>query len=103
MQFASEFEWISCRAPALTTMPWRTTRPAGGWIPAATSRDAGKPRPKLFDGLKKVTSTRNVLPVGTDYATQQVGDRDPPRLEHALHLAAVRVCAAKGFFAAVRR
>ena len=51
---------------------------------------------ELFATLKTVALTRNVLlPVGTDYTppNKWVTD-DPPRLERALHLAAVRVRAA---------
>ena len=69
MQFASEFEWIAPSGVGLLTHYMPAHYSAGWWMDsAATLAEAQAATLELFTGLKKVTSTRNVLlPVGTDY------------------------------------
>ncbi|OBJ50428.1 NEW3 domain-containing protein [Mycobacterium sp. 1423905.2] len=69
MQFSSEFEWISPSGTGLLTHYMPAHYSAGWWMDSSASlaeaQDAGY---ALFDQLKKVALTRNVLlPVGTDY------------------------------------
>lgn len=69
MQFCSEFEWISPSGRGLLTHYMPAHYSAGWWMDSSTTlRDAEDATYELFDQLKKVASTRNVLlPVGTDY------------------------------------
>ncbi|HEY3997133.1 MAG TPA: NEW3 domain-containing protein [Mycobacterium sp.] len=69
MQFCSEFEWISPSGRGLLTHYMPAHYSAGWWMDSSTTlREAEDATYELFDQLKKVASTRNVLlPVGTDY------------------------------------
>ncbi|WP_406817092.1 NEW3 domain-containing protein [Mycobacterium sp. M23085] len=69
MQFASEFEWISPSGRGLLTHYMPAHYSAGWWMDSAASlAEAENATCELFDQLKKVALTRNVLlPVGTDY------------------------------------
>ncbi|OBI36380.1 alpha-mannosidase [Mycobacterium sp. E1386] len=69
MQFSSEFEWISPSGRGLLTHYMPAHYSAGWWMDSATSLgEAEDATVALFDQLKKVALTRNVLlPVGTDY------------------------------------
>jgi alpha-mannosidase len=69
MQFSSEFEWISPSGRGLLTH-YMPARYGAGWpMDSSTSlTEAEHATRLLFDQLKKVALTRNVLlPVGTDY------------------------------------
>lgn len=70
MQFPAEFEWIAPSGRGLLTA-YMVNHYAAGWAidsaPALPEAEAAAL--KLFNGLKKVALTRNVLlPVGGDYA-----------------------------------
>jgi alpha-mannosidase len=69
MQFSSEFEWISPSGRGLLTHYMPAHYSAGWWMDSSTSlSEAEDATYALFDQLKKVALTRNVLlPVGTDY------------------------------------
>ncbi|WP_292988333.1 NEW3 domain-containing protein [Mycobacterium sp.] len=69
MQFSSEFEWVSPSGRGLLTHYMPAHYAAGWWMDESTSlADAEDATYRLFDDLKKVALTRNVLlPVGTDY------------------------------------
>ncbi|OBH91363.1 NEW3 domain-containing protein [Mycobacterium sp. E2733] len=69
MQFSSEFEWISPSGRGLLTHYMPAHYSAGWWMDSSTSlAEAEDATLALFDQLKKVALTRNVLlPVGTDY------------------------------------
>lgn len=69
MQFCSEFEWISPSGRGLLTHYMPAHYSAGWWMDSATTlREASDATYELFDQLKTVALTRNVLlPVGTDY------------------------------------
>jgi alpha-mannosidase len=69
MQFCSEFEWISPSGRGLLTHYMPAHYSAGWWMDSSTSLAAAEDATyALFDQLKKVALTRNVLlPVGTDY------------------------------------
>jgi len=69
MQFCSEFEWISPSGRGLLTHYMPAHYSAGWWMDSSTSlTEAQDATYELFDQLKKVALTRNVLlPVGTDY------------------------------------
>src|SRR5271166_6350655 len=69
MQFCSEFEWISPSGRGLLTHYMPAHYSAGWWMDSSTSlEEAEDATYKLFDELKRVALTRNVLlPVGTDY------------------------------------
>jgi alpha-mannosidase len=69
MQFCSEFEWISPSGRGLLTHYMPAHYSAGWWMDSSTSlEEAEEATYKLFDELKRVALTRNVLlPVGTDY------------------------------------
>ncbi len=69
MQFSSEFEWISPSGAGLLTHYMPAHYSAGWWMDSSTSlTEAEEETRKLFEQLKKVALTRNVLlPVGTDY------------------------------------
>ncbi|OBA81119.1 alpha-mannosidase [Mycobacterium sp. 1164966.3] len=69
MQFCSEFEWISPSGRGLLTHYMPAHYSAGWWMDSSTSlAEAEAATYALFDQLKRVALTRNVLlPVGTDY------------------------------------
>jgi alpha-mannosidase len=69
MQFCSEFEWIAPSGRGLLTHYMPAHYSAGWWMDSSTSlADAEDATCALFDELKRVALTRNVLlPVGTDY------------------------------------
>ncbi|WP_204810337.1 NEW3 domain-containing protein [Mycobacterium riyadhense] len=69
MQFCSEFEWIAPSGRGLLTHYMPAHYSAGWWMDSSTSlQEAEDATYALFDQLKKVALTRNVLlPVGTDY------------------------------------
>lgn len=69
MQFCSEFEWIAPSGRGLLTHYMPAHYSAGWWMDSAASlAEAERATYELFDQLKKVALTRNVLlPVGTDY------------------------------------
>ncbi len=69
MQFCSEFEWISPSGRGLLTHYMPAHYSAGWWMDSSTTlTEAEDATYVLFDQLKKVALTRNVLlPVGTDY------------------------------------
>lgn len=69
MQFSSEFEWISPSGNGLLTHYMPAHYSAGWWMDSSTTvQEAEEATYALFDRLKKVALTRNVLlPVGTDY------------------------------------
>jgi alpha-mannosidase len=70
MQFSSEFEWIAPSGRGLLTHYMPAHYSAGWWMDESTSvSEAEHATYRLFEELKKVALTRNVLlPVGTDYA-----------------------------------
>jgi alpha-mannosidase len=69
MQFSSEFEWISPSGRGLLTHYMPAHYSAGWWMDSSASlAEAEDATYALFDQLKQVSLTRNVLlPVGTDY------------------------------------
>src|SRR5271155_698329 len=69
MQFSSEFEWISPSGRGLLTHYMPAHYSAGWWMDESTTvTEAEQAAHQLFEELKKVALTRNVLlPVGTDY------------------------------------
>jgi alpha-mannosidase len=69
MQFCSEFEWIAPSGRGLLTHYMPAHYSAGWWMDSSTSlTEAENATYALFDQLKRVALTRNVLlPVGTDY------------------------------------
>jgi alpha-mannosidase len=69
MQFCSEFEWIAPSGRGLLTHYMPAHYSAGWWMDESTSvAEAEHATYQLFEELKKVALTRNVLlPVGTDY------------------------------------
>ncbi|GIG70774.1 glycoside hydrolase family 38 C-terminal domain-containing protein [Phytomonospora endophytica] len=69
MQFDSEFEWISPSGKGVLTH-YMPNHYGAGWRmdSASTLEDAEKQTYELYQGLKPVAATRNILlPVGTDY------------------------------------
>jgi alpha-mannosidase len=69
MQFASEFEWLSPSGRGLLTSYMAGHYSAGWWLDMAPAlEDAEEAAYRLFENLKPVAATPNVLlPVGTDY------------------------------------
>jgi len=69
MQFCSEFEWIAPSGRGLLTHYMPAHYSAGWWMDEAVSlAEAEQATYRLFEELRKVALTRNVLlPVGTDY------------------------------------
>ncbi|OBI95959.1 alpha-mannosidase [Mycobacterium alsense] len=69
MQFCSEFEWIAPSGRGLLTHYMPAHYSAGWWMDSSTTlAEAEDATYELFDQLKAVALTRNVLlPVGTDY------------------------------------
>ena len=105
MQFASEFEWIAPSGVGLLTHYMPAHYSAGWWMDsAATLQEAEAATLELFAGLKKVTSTRNVLlPVGTDYTPPNKWVTEIHRDWNARYVWPRFVCALpREFFAAVR-
>ncbi|MEV0649402.1 glycoside hydrolase family 38 C-terminal domain-containing protein [Phytomonospora sp. NPDC050363] len=69
MQFDSEFEWISPSGMGVLTH-YMPNHYGAGWRmdSASTLEDAERQSYELYQGLKPVAATRNILlPVGTDY------------------------------------
>ncbi len=105
MQFRSEFEWISPSGLGLLTHYMPAHYSAGWWMDASTSlAEAELATYRLFEGLKKVSSTRNVLlPVGTDYTPPNKWVTQIHRHWNSRYTWPKFVCALpKEFFAAVR-
>jgi alpha-mannosidase len=105
MQFRSEFEWIAPSGLGLLTHYMPAHYSAGWWMDASTSlADAELATYRLFEGLKKVSSTRNVLlPVGTDYTPPNKWVTQIHRHWNARYTWPRFVCALpREFFAAVR-
>src|ERR1700744_6524134 len=75
MQFCSEFEWISPSGRGLLTHYMPAHYSAGWWMGLSTTLgEAEQATYELFEQLKKVALTRNVLlPVGTDYTPPNKG------------------------------
>jgi alpha-mannosidase len=69
MQFCSEFEWIAPSGRGLLTHYMPAHYSAGWWMDESASlAEAEAATYRLFEELKQVALTRNVLlPVGTDY------------------------------------
>ena len=99
MQFASEFEWIAPSGRGLLTHYMPAHYSAGWWMDSSATLRGGRERHlravrRAEEGRadpQRAAAGRHRL-----HAAEQVGHRDPPRLERALHLAAVRVRAAAG-------
>ncbi|WP_297594935.1 NEW3 domain-containing protein [Mycobacterium sp.] len=105
MQFCSEFEWISPSGRGLLTHYMPAHYSAGWWMDSATSLgEAEDATYELFDQLKKVALTRNVLlPVGTDYTPPNTWVTAIHRDWAARYTWPRFVCALpREFFAAVR-
>ncbi|WP_086821317.1 NEW3 domain-containing protein [Allokutzneria sp. NRRL B-24872] len=105
MQFPSEFEWISPSGRGLLTS-YMADHYSSGWRmdAAPTLEEAAKSALTLFQGLKKVATTRNVLlPVGTDYTPPNKWVTRIHRDWNSRYTWPKFVCALpKEFFAAVR-
>ncbi|MGD1111729.1 MAG: glycoside hydrolase family 38 C-terminal domain-containing protein, partial [Mycobacterium sp.] len=105
MQFCSEFEWISPSGRGLLTHYMPAHYSAGWWMDSSTSlSEAENATYGLFDELKKVALTRNVLlPVGTDYTPPNQWVTEIHRDWAARYTWPRFVCALpREFFAAVR-
>jgi len=105
MQFRSEFEWISPSGRGLLTHYMPAHYSAGWWMDSAPSlADAEEAVYRIFEGLKKVSVTRNVLlPVGTDYTPPNKWVTQIHRDWNARYTWPRFVCALpREFFAAVR-
>lgn len=105
MQFCSEFEWISPSGRGLLTHYMPAHYSAGWWMDSAASlSEATDATYELFDQLKKVALTRNVLlPVGTDYTPPNTWVTAIHRDWAARYTWPRFVCALpREFFAAVR-
>ncbi len=105
MQFRSEFEWISPSGRGLLTHYMPAHYSAGWWMDSAASlSEAEAATCELFDQLKKVALTRNVLlPVGTDYTPPNKWVTEIHRDWAARYTWPRFVCALPSeFFAAVR-
>lgn len=105
MQFCSEFEWISPSGRGLLTHYMPAHYSAGWWMDSATSLgEAEDATYGLFDQLKRVALTRNVLlPVGTDYTPPNKWVTEIHRDWAARYTWPRFVCALpREFFAAVR-
>ncbi|EUA53196.1 alpha mannosidase, middle domain protein [Mycobacterium intracellulare 1956] len=105
MQFCSEFEWISPSGRGLLTHYMPAHYSAGWWMDSATTlREASDATYELFDQLKTVALTRNVLlPVGTDYTPPNTWVTAIHRDWAARYTWPRFVCALpREFFAAVR-
>ena len=105
MQFCSEFEWISPSGRGLLTHYMPAHYSAGWWMDSSASlREAEDATGELFDELKRVALTRNVLlPVGTDYTPPNKWVTEIHRDWAARYTWPRFVCALpQEFFAAVR-
>ena len=105
MQFRSEFEWIAPSGLGLLTHYMPAHYSAGWWMDSSTSLDEAELATyRLFEGLQKVASTRNVLlPVGTDYTPPNKWVTQIHRHWNSRYTWPKFVCALpKEFFAAVR-
>ncbi|WP_099024934.1 glycoside hydrolase family 38 N-terminal domain-containing protein [Mycolicibacterium palauense] len=105
MQFASEFEWIAPSGVGLLTHYMPAHYSAGWWMDSSASlAEAEDAVYALFEGLKKVAATRNVLlPVGTDYTPPNKWVTAIQRDWNARYTWPRFVCALpREFFAAVR-
>ncbi|CAN5365894.1 NEW3 domain-containing protein [soil metagenome] len=105
MQFASEFEWIAPSGVGLLTHYMPAHYSAGWWMDSsATLAEAEAATYQLFEGLKAVAATRNVLlPVGTDYTPPNKWVTEIHRDWNARYTWPKFVCALpREFFAAVR-
>jgi alpha-mannosidase len=105
MQFCSEFEWISPSGRGLLTHYMPAHYSAGWWMDSCPSlAEAEEATYGLFQQLKKVTLTRNVLlPVGTDYTPPNKWVTEIHRDWAARYTWPRFVCALpREFFAAVR-
>ena len=98
MQFCSEFEWMAPSGRGLLTH-YMPAHYSGGWWMDSSAVAAG-------GGGGDVQAVRRAEEGRADaqraaagrhrlHAAEQVGHPDPPRLEFALHLAEVRMCAAQ--------
>ena len=98
MQFPSEFEWMAPSGRGLLTHYMPAHYAAGWWMDSApTLAEAEAATYDLFAGAEegradpqRAAARRHRL-----HPAEQVGHRDPPRLERALHLAEVRLRAAR--------
>ncbi|GBG40733.1 glycoside hydrolase family 38 N-terminal domain-containing protein [Mycobacterium montefiorense] len=105
MQFCSEFEWISPSGRGLLTHYMPAHYGAGwGMDSSASLAEAEQSTYALFDQLKRVALTRNVLlPVGTDYTPPNKWVTEIHRDWAARYTWPRFVCATpREFFAAVR-
>lgn len=105
MQFCSEFEWIAPSGRGLLTHYMPAHYGAGwGMDDAASLADAEQATYRLFEELRKVALTRNVLlPVGTDYTPPNKWVTEIHRDWGARYTWPRFVCALpREFFAAVR-
>ncbi|MEE6135285.1 NEW3 domain-containing protein [Mycobacterium sp. 050128] len=105
MQFCSEFEWISPSGRGLLTHYMPAHYGAGWGMDSAASLAAAQDATyAVFDQLKRVALTRNVLlPVGTDYTPPNKWVTEIHRDWAARYTWPRFVCALpKEFFAAVR-
>ncbi|MBV9319078.1 MAG: alpha-mannosidase, partial [Mycobacterium sp.] len=105
MQFCSEFEWIAPSGRGLLTHYMPAHYSAGWWMDESTSLDEAEAATyRLFEELKKVALTRNVLlPVGTDYTPPNKWVTAIHRHWNARYTWPRFVCAVpREFFAAVR-
>ncbi len=105
MQFCSEFEWIAPSGRGLLTHYMPAHYSAGWWMDEAASlSEAEATIYQLFEELKKVALTRNVLlPVGTDYTPPNKWVVEIHRHWNAGYTWPRFVCALpREFFAAVR-
>jgi alpha-mannosidase len=105
MQFSSEFEWIAPSGHGLLTHYMPAHYSAGWWMDSCTTLDEAQAATYgLFDALKKVASTRNVLlPVGTDYTPPNKWVTEIHRDWNSRYTWPKFVCGLpKEFFAAVR-
>ena len=99
MQFPSEFEWIAPSGRGLLTHYMPAHYSAGWWMDsAATLEEAETATYELFAVAEEGRADPQRAAAGRHrlHAAEQVGHRDPPRLERALHLAAVRVRRCRG-------
>ncbi len=105
MQFSSEFEWIAPSGLGLLTHYMPAHYAAGWWMDSSTSlQEAEKATYELFQSLKSIALTRNILlPVGTDYTPPNAWVTDIHHDWNARYTWPRFICALPSeFFAAVR-
>ena len=105
MQFCSEFEWIAPSGRGLLTHYMPAHYSAGWWMDESASlAEAEAATYRLFEELRKVALTRNVLlPVGTDFTPPNRWVTDIHRDWNSRYTWPRFVCALpREFFAAVR-